>query len=110
MFCSSVVLRLIVVHPARVHSSNLGRTETDRGLKKDVSNIPMYIRRFGDQPGRPRAHAPFRVRQHFGPGPETRLSVVRQHILRAVDHIQSTDSLEASGSGARPVSSRQGVD
>jgi len=67
------------------------------------------MRRFDDAPGRPRANAPFRVRQHFGPGPETRLSVVRQHILRAIDHLQSTDELVASGSGARPVSSRQGA-
>ena len=81
----------------------------EKVLTQHFSNIQQYLRRFGEQPGRPRANAPFSVRQHFGTGPETRLSVVRQHILRAVDHIQSTAGLAASGSGTRAHSSRQGV-
>jgi hypothetical protein len=78
-------------------------------LAKYFSNIHIYTRRFGDAPGLPRANAPFRVPQHFGTGPTARLSEVRQHILRAFDHIESTDGLHASGSGARALSSRQGV-
>jgi hypothetical protein len=87
----------------------------DQVLTKHFSNIHIYMRRFDDAPGRPRANAPFRVRQHFGTGPTARLSVVRQHILRAVDHLQSADGLVAmgdsvaSGSGTRALSSRQGV-
>jgi len=87
----------------------------DQVLTKHFRNIHIYLRRFDDAPGRPRANAPFRVRQHFGTGPTARLSVVRQHILRAVDHLQSADGLVAmgdsvaSGSGTRALSSRQGV-
>jgi len=81
----------------------------DHVLAKHFRNISIYMRRFDDAPGRPRAKAPFCVRQHFGTGPTARLSVVRQHILRAVDHLQSTGGLVASGDGTRALSSRQGV-
>jgi hypothetical protein len=83
----------------------------DHVLSQHFSNIQSYLRSLGSdtQPGRPRANAPFRVRQHFGGGSSgRRLPVVHQHIIDAAVHVQSIGQ-SSSAPASRAGSSRQGV-